>query len=156
MGEPSETKRLRTSTEIDHSKYKQVFRDYYKKLSDALPTDEMLPGLFANRVITMEQKEEIQAKETLPLRTRQLLDGPIWSWIKGGYPDGFIKLLLLMLQHKPPTCDMLAKEILNHLKISSDVIQSLVSCKSWYQLVWVTLKFFVLVNLVSSPDTSHA
>ena len=88
-------KRRKVSTDVhdvDHAKYKQVFQDYYKKLSDALPTSEMLPGLFSNGVITMEQKEEIQVKETSASRTSQLLDGPIWSGIKSGYPDGFITL----------------------------------------------------------------
>lgn len=123
-------KRRRVSTEVydvDHSRYKQVFQDYYKKLSDSLPTSEMLPSLVSNGVITMEQKEEIQVKETSALRTRQLLDGPIWSGIKSGCPDGFITLLCLMLWHKPPTCDALAKEILNKLKISFDITQSHIS-----------------------------
>ena len=112
-----------------HSKYRKVFQDYYQKLSIALPTNELLPSLLSIEVITMDQKEEIQAKETSSLRACALLDGPIWSGVNSGYPDTFIRLLCLMRLHNP-TCEKLSEEICVNLNISDDVIKEVTSLVS--------------------------
>ena len=113
--------------------YRKVFQDYYYRLSKTLPTADLLPSLLSIEVITMDQKEEIQAKETSGMRACTLLDGPIWSGINSGYPDAFIRLLCLMRLIHNPSCEKLSEEISGHLNISDDVIKEVMSsiCSKW-------------------------
>ena len=127
-GGPSEPKKPKFSDSHDLSKYKAVFCEYYEKLSRTIPTSEMLPSLFSAEVITMEQKEQIQAKETSSLRARALLDGSIWGGINCDYPETFIRLLCVLRLHNPP-CYALASEIIDKLNIPDDVVGSYGSCK---------------------------
>ena len=112
---------------VSHDNYKAVFKCYYYKLSKTLPTADLLPSLLSTEVITMDQKEEIQAKETSGMRACTLLDGPIWSGINSGYPDTFIRLLCLMRLIHNPSCEKLSEEISGHLNISDDVIKKVMS-----------------------------
>jgi len=126
---------------------RKVFRDYYQRLSSALPTTELLSSLLSTKVITMNQKEEIQAKETSSLRACTLLDGPIWSGINCGYPDTFIRLLCLMRLMHNPTCEKLSKEICVDLNISTDVITEVTSTVSSRYLLYLSNLHLQLVIL---------
>ena len=121
------------------NEYRRVFQHYFATLCNVIPTDQMLPRLVSSEVITMDEMDEIEAKETLLAKTRALLRGPIWRAVNGGYPNTFLRLLCVIIDYIAPSyiiygvmrslrirsCDELSEEICDKLDISSEVISEL-------------------------------
>jgi len=104
------------------NKYRRVFQQYYARLCAVLPAHEMLPSLLSCEVITMDEMEEIEAKETSSLKAHALLKGPVWRAINGGFPDTFVRLICLMRLLRVRSCEELSEEIRASLSISSKMI----------------------------------
>jgi len=112
-----------TVSDADYdSKYRRVFQQYYARLCAVLPAHEMLPSLLSCEIITMDEMEEIEAKETPSLKARALLKGPVWRAINGGFPDTFVKLLCLMHLLRVRSCEELSEEIRASLSIPNKMI----------------------------------
>ena len=104
------------------AEYRRVFQQYYARLCAVLPAHEILPSLLSSEIITMDEMEEIEAKETSSLKAHALLKGPIWRAINGGFPVTFVRLLCLMRLLRVRSCEELAEEIRASLSISSKSI----------------------------------
>jgi len=106
-------------------KYRRVFQRYFATLCDVIPTDQMLPRLVSSEVITMDEMDEIEAKETSLAKARTLLRGPVWRSVNGGYPDTFVRLLCVMRSLRVRSCEKLSEEICNNLDISNEEVSEL-------------------------------
>ena len=113
---------------LDAAEYRRVFQQYYARLCAVLPAHEMLPSLLSCEIITMDEMEEIEAKETPSLKAHTLLRGPIGRAINGGFPTTFVRLLGLMRLLRVKSCEELAEEICVSLSISSELISE-ASCE---------------------------
>ena len=52
-------------------------RDHYSKLTTSFPINDLLPSLYSKRVITSDQKEQIQKKQLRKEKVSYLLDSVI-------------------------------------------------------------------------------
>ena len=101
---------------------------FYEKICSTLPTDELLPKLVAQRVITINDKSKIDATfKTEYERAQYLLDHYIARPLSTGDPRFFN--ILLDLMSTTPKCSFLIDEIkqylsttLKHQKFSSKFI----------------------------------
>ena len=91
-----------------------VLVTFYEKICVSLPTDELLPKLVAERVITITDKSKIfNTGKTEFERTQYLLDHHIAKPLSVGDPRFFNILLELMFT--TPKCDFLGSEIQQYL-----------------------------------------
>ena len=87
---------------------------FYEKICVSLPTDELLPKLVAERVITITDKSKIvNTGKTEFERTQYLLDHHIAKPLSVGDPRFFN--ILLELMSATPRCDFLGSEIQQYL-----------------------------------------
>ena len=66
--EKEETGHLDTST--DTERYQKVFQEYYAKLCDVLPVEEVLPHLVSKNVITIREMDDVLTEKTTFRRSR--------------------------------------------------------------------------------------
>ena len=104
----------------DTKRYQKVFKEYYARLCDVLPIEEVLPHLVSNNVITIREMDDVLAEKTTFRQARALLNGPIWGAISGGYPQAFITLLCVLRPIR--SCETLCEEICTNLNISTEVM----------------------------------
>ena len=106
-----------------NEEFKRVFKDKYAELLEILPTEDMLPVLLRNELITKQEMEEISAEKTSSSKTRALLLGPIRGSIEGECTITFIRLLCLMRSLPNQACVLLSEDICTKLQISSKMIK---------------------------------
>ena len=101
---------------------------FYEKICSTLPTDELLPQLVTQRVITLHEKSKIDAVKTEFEKAQYLLDRYIARPLSAGDPRFFN--ILLDLMSTTSKCSFLVNEIrqylsttLKHQKFSSKFIQ---------------------------------
>ena len=83
---------------------------FYEKICVSLPTDELLPKLVTERVITINDKSKIvNTGKTEFERTQHLLDHHIAKPLSVGDPRFFN--ILLDLMSTTPKCDFLVNEM---------------------------------------------
>ena len=108
------------STSPDTERCQKVFKEYYARLCDVLPVEEVLPHLVSNNVITILEMDDVLTEKTTFRQARALLNGPIWGAISGGYPQAFITLLCVLRPIR--SCETLCEEICTNLNISTEVM----------------------------------
>ena len=87
---------------------------FYDKITKALPVDDLLPELVAQRVITVDDKTIIVATgKTQSERTQYLLDHYVARPLSAGDPTCFHKLIDLM--SNSTKCKFLVSDIQHHL-----------------------------------------
>ena len=87
---------------------------FYDKITKALPVNDLLPELVAQRVITIDDKTTIAANvATDSERTQYLLDHYIARPLSAGDPTCFHKLIDLM--SNSAKCSFLVSDIQHHL-----------------------------------------
>ena len=107
-----------------------AFLTFYEKICSTLPTDELLPKLVTERVITINDKSIITATgKTEFQRAQYLLDHHIAAPLSVGDPKFFNKLLDLM--STTSKCSFLVDEIqkylsttVKHQKFSSELVHT--------------------------------
>ena len=106
-----------------NEEFKKVFKDYYAKLVESLPTEDILCDLLRNKLITKQEMEEISAEKTPSSKTRALLLGPVRGSIEGECTITFIRLLCVMRSLSNQACVLLSKDICAQLQISTKMIE---------------------------------
>ena len=86
---------------------------FYEKICSTLPTDELLPQLVTQRVITLHEKSKIDAVKTEFEKAQYLLDRYIARPLSAGDPRFFN--ILLDLMSTTSKCSFLINEIRQHL-----------------------------------------
>ena len=93
----------------------EVFTSFYERLVDCLPIDGLLAALFANGVIDLKLKRELNALSLQCQKNSQLLD-MIAGNLQAGDTELFEKLLAVMEANEDVLAKGLAKQIRTALK----------------------------------------
>ena len=96
---------------LDLSKESQLFQDYYSKLVESLPANELSHYLVSHRVISLADNEEITKPTTPSRRAAEILLSRVYNSVQNDDVAAFHNLLHVMQQHGNSATIMLCNEI---------------------------------------------
>ena len=88
-----------------------MFQDYYSKLVESLPVNELSHYLVSHRVISLADNEEITKPTTPSRRAAEILLSRVYSSLQNGDVVAFHNLLHVMQQHGNSAMISLCNEI---------------------------------------------
>ena len=108
----------------DYSKELEVFQDYYSKLVESLPANELSHYLVSHRVISLADNEEITKPTTPSRRAAEILLSRVYSSLQNGDVVAFHNLLHVMQQHGNSAVITLCNEIKSQIDGGSKKVMS--------------------------------
>jgi len=89
----------------------KAFTKYYAKLTEALPMDDLLAELYANKLLPGDHKAKIESLNTRRQKAQYFLDEVIKPGLSIGYTGQFNKMIKVMESSDDRVVKHLAKQI---------------------------------------------
>ena len=90
---------------------KRAFTKFYAKLTEALPVNDLLADLYANKLLPGNHKAKVESLNTQKEKAQYFLDEIIKPGLSIGYTRQFNKMIYVMKSSDNPVVKYLAKQI---------------------------------------------
>ena len=95
----------------DAESAKRVFTEFYAKLTETLPINDLVTELYANKLLTDYHKAQVHSLTTEKEKAQYFLDKVIKPGLNIGYTEQFNKMMSVLESSDDPVVKFLMKQI---------------------------------------------